>query len=61
MVGEKKLNKITWNKIKKLILLPNVEYDEYSAINQILQEVQRKDQERFKNKQGGTAKGGFHN
>ena len=54
------MNKITWNKIKKLILLPNVEYDEYSAINQILQKVQRKDQERFKNKCGGTAKGGFH-
>ena len=53
------MNKITWNKIKKLSLLPNVEYDEYSAINQILQNIQRKDEIRFKNKRGGTAKGGY--
>ena len=53
------MNKCTWNKIKKLSLLPNVEYDEYSAINQILQNIQRKDEIRFKNKRGGTAKGGY--
>ena len=52
------MNKITWNKIKKLSLLPNVEYDEYSAINHVLTDIQRKDEIRFKNKLGGTAKGG---
>lgn len=55
------MNKTTWNKIKHLILLPNVEYDEYSEINKVLQSIQEKDKTRFAHKKGGTAKGGFKN
>lgn len=43
------MNKITWNKIHKLILLPNVEYDEYASIKEILADIEIKIKKRFRN------------